>query len=59
MNKIRTFFSEVYAEMRKVVWPSWDSVVASTKVVIVSTLLFAIFFFLIDFGLTKGIDVLF
>ena len=59
MNKIRTFFSEVYAEMRKVVWPGWDSVVASTKVVIVSTLLFAIFFFLIDFGLTKGIDVLF
>ena len=41
MKRIILFFQESYAELRKVTWPSRDEAVASTKVVLVSTLLIA------------------
>lgn len=59
MNKIRAFFMESYGELKKVVWPGRDSVMASAKVVIVSTIVFALFFGLVDFLLSQGILALF
>ncbi len=50
----RNFIVEVNGEFRKVVWPSRGSVNSSTKVVLVSTLLFAIFFGVVDFLVLRG-----
>lgn len=59
MKKIAQFFKDSYGELKKVVWPSKDSVIASTKVVLVSTLLVALFLGVVDFVLVRGIDLLF
>ncbi|MBB6482194.1 preprotein translocase subunit SecE [Spirochaeta isovalerica] len=59
MRKIWTFLTESYGELRKVVWPSWDSVVSSVKVVLVSTVLFAVFFGLVDYLLLNGLYLFF
>lgn len=58
-NAVTTFFRESYAELKKVIWPSWDRVVESTKVVLVSTVLFSAFFGVVDYALTKGLIALF
>ncbi len=59
MKKIVQFFKDSYAELRKVVWPSKEDVLASTKVVIFSTIVMALVLGLIDFLLVTGIDVIF
>lgn len=59
MKKIAQFFKDSFGELKKVVWPSKDSVIASTKVVLVSTLLVALFLGVVDFVLVRGIDLLF
>ncbi len=59
MNKILTFFKESYSELRKVVWPSRDDVSGSTRVVIVSTIIFAAVLGVVDFLLLLGIDLIF
>ena len=59
MKKIVQFFRESYAELKKVVWPNRDEVTASTKVVIVSTLIIALALWLVDFVIYQGIDLLF
>ena len=59
MGKIGSFLSESYSEMKKVVWPSWDSVVSSVKVVLISTILFAVFFGLVDYLLLNGLYLFF
>jgi preprotein translocase subunit SecE len=59
MKKIVQFFKDSYAELRKVVWPSKEDVVASTKVVLVSTVVMAAVLGFIDYLLVVGIDVIF
>ena len=59
MKKIKAFFAESYGELKKVVWPGRESVSSSTKVVIVSTVLFALFFGVVDFLLVKGLFFIF
>ncbi len=59
MKKIVQFFKESYAELKKVVWPSTSEVGSSTKVVIISTLIFAGLLGLVDFILLKGLDLIF
>jgi len=59
MNKVVQFFKDSYAELRKVVWPSREDVIASTKVVLVSTVVMALVLGLIDYILVVGIDVIF
>jgi preprotein translocase subunit SecE len=59
MKKIIQFFKDSYAELRKVVWPTKEDVIASTKVVIISTIATAIVLGLIDFLLVAGIDLIF
>lgn len=59
MKKIMLFFKDSYAELKRVVWPSRESVVSSTKVVIVSTLIFAVVLGFVDFLLLKGMDLIF
>jgi preprotein translocase subunit SecE len=59
MNKIFRFFQESYAELRKVMWPTQDEVVDSTKVVIVSTLLIALILGMFDALLHTLMNVIF
>jgi len=59
MKKIVQFFKDSYGELKKVVWPSKDSVIASTKVVLVSTLLVSMFLAAVDFLVGNGIQLLF
>jgi preprotein translocase subunit SecE len=42
------FLSDVRAEMRKVVTPTWKEVRVTTGVVIIATFLFGLFFFIVD-----------
>ena len=59
MSKIKAFLSETVVEMKKVVWPSWPSAVSSMKVVLVSTVLFAMLFGLVDYLLLSGLYSIF
>lgn len=59
MKRVLQFFSESYAELKKVVWPGRDEVASSTRVVIVSVVLFALVFGVVDFLLLAGIDLIF
>ena len=43
-----SFLSDVRAEMRKVVSPSWNEVRTTTFVVIITVVLFGLFFFIVD-----------
>ena len=59
MKKIVQFVKDCVAELKKVVWPSKDDVIASVKVVVVSTVVMAAVLGLIDFLLVAGIDFIF
>jgi preprotein translocase subunit SecE len=52
-NRIKTFFKEVKIELKKVVFPDRDTVIGSTKVVILTVLIISLFLGLVDLGLTK------
>jgi preprotein translocase subunit SecE len=59
MNKLVQFVKESYVELRKVVWPGRDDVVSSVKVVIVSTIIFAVVLGLVDVLLLLGVQAIF
>jgi len=46
--KLTRFLSDVRAEMKKVVFPSRKEVESTTSVVIITTFLFGLFFFVVD-----------
>jgi preprotein translocase subunit SecE len=50
------FLSDVRAEMRKVVSPTWVEVRTTTFVVIITVVLFGLFFFLVDMVFRVGIN---
>jgi preprotein translocase subunit SecE len=56
-GKIKNFFREVKVELKKVVFPTRDDVIGSTKVVVVLVLVVAVFLGLIDLVLSKLIGV--
>ncbi|HKR64183.1 MAG TPA: preprotein translocase subunit SecE [Thermoanaerobaculia bacterium] len=55
----RDFFRDTNAEMKKVTWPTRNEVVGTTAVVIVSTLVFALFLWGCDVVFYKAINFLF
>jgi preprotein translocase subunit SecE len=59
MRKIAQFIKESYAELRKVVWPSKEDVISSVKVVLISTVLFAVVLGLVDVLLLLGVQAIF
>ena len=44
----KNYFEELQAEMRRVTWPSWKQVRATTLVVIVAVFAFAAYFAVVD-----------
>ena len=63
MNRLKSFFTqflpEVVAEMKKVSFPSRQEVIGTTGVVIVTSVIFAVFLGLTDFIVSKGYTWLF
>ncbi|MCI6672927.1 MAG: preprotein translocase subunit SecE [Sphaerochaetaceae bacterium] len=59
MKKLIQYFKDCRSELRKVVWPSKENVASSTKVVVISTVLVAVFLGLVDFVLLKLVYLLF
>jgi preprotein translocase subunit SecE len=59
MKKIVQFFRDCYGELRKVIWPTRDDVISSTKVVIISTVAISLVLSLFDFLIYNGIKLLF
>jgi len=53
MVNIKEFSNEIKAELKKVVWPSKDSTIGTTAVVIVICLIFAVYLGVVDYGLSK------
>jgi preprotein translocase subunit SecE len=52
-EKIVNFFKDVVKEMDKVTWPSREELVESTKIVIIVTLLIAVFAWVVDFAVSE------
>ena len=50
------FLSDVRAEMRKVVTPSWKEVQATTTVVIIAVFIFGVYFFVADSIFSSGMN---
>jgi preprotein translocase subunit SecE len=46
--RVKNYFEELQMEMRRVTWPSWKQVRATTMVVIVAVFAFAAFFMVVD-----------
>jgi len=59
MNKLMKYFKECHNELKKVVWPTREVVINSTKVVIISTILVAVFLGFVDFVLLKLLYLIF
>jgi preprotein translocase subunit SecE len=59
VKRIIQFFKDSYSELKKVQWPSREEVGSNTKVVLVSVLIFAAVFGVVDFLLLQGIELIF
>ncbi len=46
--QVKNYFEELQTEMRRVTWPSWKQVRATTVVVIIAVFAFAAYFAVID-----------
>jgi preprotein translocase subunit SecE len=58
-TKIVNFFLDIVKEMRKVTWPKKEELKDSTMVVIITSLIFAVFVFIIDKILNEGLKIIF
>jgi preprotein translocase subunit SecE len=52
-DKIINFFNDVAKEMDKVTWPSREELMESTKIVILVTLIIAVFAWVVDFAVSE------
>ena len=55
-RQVKSYVEEVQAEMRRVTWPHWKQVRATTAVVIAAVFLFAAYFFVVDAIVNAGIN---
>jgi preprotein translocase subunit SecE len=59
IGKIKSFANDVAKEMKKVSWPTKEQLKESTTVVVVTTLLFTVFVYLIDWVVAQSMKFLF
>jgi preprotein translocase subunit SecE len=57
-RRTRAFFTEVRAEMKKVSFPSRDEVVGTTVVVLITSVVFAIFLWAADMLIIQGYQLI-
>jgi len=56
LERIKNFFREVRAEFKKVVFPTREELIGSTWVVIISSIIVAVFLGVVDLVLTKFVQ---
>jgi preprotein translocase subunit SecE len=56
--EIKNYFEELQLEMKRVTWPPWKQVRATTGVVIFAVFAFSLYFFVIDAVVNSGITKL-
>ena len=55
----KNYFEELQQEMRRVTWPTWKQVRATTTVVIIAVFVFAAYFAIVDALIGSGITKVF
>ncbi len=53
---IKAYVQELQVEMRRVTWPSWKQVRATTGVVIACVFAFAAYFYVVDLLISSTVD---
>jgi len=59
MNKIINYFKSITVELRKVSWLTKEQLINSTLIVGFFSILVAVFLFILDFGLTRFVKIIF
>ncbi|MBQ7645374.1 MAG: preprotein translocase subunit SecE [Spirochaetales bacterium] len=59
MKKLFRYFKECRLEMKKVAWPNKATILSSTKIVLISTIIFAVLLGLVDFLLMRLVYLIF
>ncbi|MCR5761009.1 MAG: preprotein translocase subunit SecE [Sphaerochaetaceae bacterium] len=59
MKKLIKYLKESVLEMKKVAWPSKGTIVSYTKIVLITTIVFAVVLGLVDYVLLKGVYLVF
>ena len=57
-EQTKDYIEELKAEMKRVTWPSWKQVRATTGVVIAAVFLFAAYFYVVDFVVGNAINAI-
>jgi preprotein translocase subunit SecE len=55
-TQVKDYFQELQLEMKRVTWPSWKQVRATTGVVIVAVFAFAAYFAVVDTLVNEGMQ---
>tara|TARA_B100000315_G_scaffold176694_1_gene165235 strand:- start:911 stop:1222 length:312 start_codon:yes stop_codon:yes gene_type:complete len=58
INKLQQFMADVRFEMGKVSWPNWNELKGSTYVVLSLSLILIIYLFVVDFLLSKVLNII-
>ena len=58
-SRLKTYFAEVWSELKKTTWPNKTDVYGTTVVVIVTVLICAFYLWVVDLVLNKGIEKIF
>ncbi len=58
-SSLKSYIDELRAEMRRVTWPNWKQVRATTTVVIISVFLFAAYFAVVDLVIGRTVNKVF
>jgi len=56
MKKMIAFLKEARAELKKITWPTWDTVSSSTIVVFIAVIIFTLFIYLLDKGIASIVN---
>jgi preprotein translocase subunit SecE len=59
VERVRVFLSEVRNELKRVTWPSRTEVYATTVVVILFSVFFGLYLFVLDYGINSLVQWIF
>lgn len=57
--RVKDYYEELKSEMKRVTWPSWKQVRATTSVVIVAVFAFGAYFYVIDLLISRLVTKVF
>lgn len=59
MKKMWRFIKEAKIELSRATWPSWEEITRSTVVVFITVILFTLFIYLLDQGISSVLEKVF